>query len=132
MSSAHPHDDPAATRFARWPGLFSLTAGLLLGPVAALVNQGLIYVANTWACGVKTRFALHLVAIVCLALAAGAGLLARADWARVGRGTHVEDATVHDRSRFLALTGMATSALSALVILAQWLAVFVFGPCMRA
>ena len=62
----------------------------------------------------------------------GAGFLAWRDWDRVGRGVEDEAATIDSRSRFLALGGMAISALSALLILAQWLAIFVFGACMRA
>jgi len=118
-------------RFGRWPGLLSLSLGVLLGPIAALVNQELIYVTNMWACGTGSQRAMHIVPLVCLVVAVGAGLLARADWARLGRGAEDEAATIDSRSRFLALGGMAVSALSALVILAQWLAIFVFGPCMR-
>ena len=51
---------------------------------------------------------------------------------RVGRGTEDEAGTVNSRTRFVAMCGMAASALSALVILAQWLAIVVFGACMRA
>jgi len=118
-------------RFGRWPGLLSLSLGVLLGPIAALVNQELIYVTNMWACGTGSQRAMHIVPLVCLVVAVGAGLLARADWARLGRGAEDEAATIDSRSRFLAPGGMAVSALSALLILAQWLAIFVFGPCMR-
>ena len=118
-------------RFSRWPGLLSLSLGVLLGPVAALVNQELIYVTNMWACGQGTQWAMHIVPIVCLLVTIGAGLLAWRDWHRVGRGIEESAATVDSRTRFLALGGMGISALSALVILAQWLAIFVFGACMR-
>ena len=111
--------------------MLSLSLGLLLGPIAALVNEEMIYLTNMWACGPGSPVAMHLVALVCLVVAIGAGLLARADWARVGRGTEDEEATVDSRTRFLALTGMAASAISALLIVMQWLAVFVFGVCMR-
>jgi hypothetical protein len=84
-----------------------------------------------WACGVGKQPAMHLVPIVCLLVAIGAGLLARRDWLRLGRGVEDGAATVDSRARFLALGGMAISALSALVIAAQWLAIFVFGACMR-
>ena len=119
-------------RFTRWPGLLSLSLGLLVGPVAALVNEELIYVTNMWACGNGTQLAMHVVPFVCLFVCVGAGFLARADWVRVGRGTEDEAATVDSRTRFVAMCGMAASALSALVILAQWLAIVVFGACMRA
>ena len=121
-----------AARFERWPGQLSLSLGVLLGPIAALVNEGMIYVTNMWACGTGSQLAMHVVPLVCLLVALGAGLIARADWARLGRGTEDEAATVDSRSRFLALGGMATSALSALLIAAQWLAIFVFGACMRS
>lgn len=117
----------------RWPGLFSLTIGLLLGPVVALINHGLIYMSTPWACGRGGHWALHIIPAVCFLVAIGSGLLARADWTRaVGRETEAPGASILDRSRFIALCGVATSALSALLILTQWLAVVVFGPCMRA
>lgn len=119
-------------RLTRWPGLLSLTLGIVVGPIAVLVNEELIYVTNMWACGTGKQLAMHVVPILCLAVTLGAGLLAWRDWDRVGRGVEDEAATVDSRSRFLALGGMAISALSALLILAQWLAIFVFGACMRA
>lgn len=119
-------------RFTRWPGLLSLSLGVLLGPVAVLVNEELIYLTNMWACGTRSQLAMHVVPLVCLIAALFAGFLAYADWGRVGRGMEDGAATVDSRSRFLALSGMAISALSALLILAQWLAIFVFGACMRA
>ena len=119
-------------RLTRRPGLLSLTLGIVVGPIAVLVNEELIYLTNMWACGTGKQLAMHVVPIICLVVTLGAGLLAWRDWDRVGRGVEDEAATVDSRSRFLALGGMAISALSALLILAQWLAIFVFGACMRA
>jgi hypothetical protein len=119
-------------RFRRWPGLLSLSLGVLLGPILVLVNEGLIYVSNMWACGVGKQPALHIIPVVCLVVTGGAGWLAYRDWRRVGRGIEEAAATIDSRTRFLALAGMGISALSALVILAQWLPIFVFGSCMRA
>lgn len=119
-------------RLTRWPGLLSLTLGIVVGPIAVLVNEELIYVTNMWACGTGNQLAMHVVPIICLVVTLGAGFLAWRDWDRVGRGVEDEAATIDSRSRFLALGGMAISALSALLILAQWLAIFVFGACMRA
>ena len=119
-------------RLTRRPGLLSLTLGIVVGPIAVLVNEELIYLTNMWACGTGKQLAMHVVPIICLVVTLGAALLAWRDWDRVGRGVEDEAATVDSRSRFLALGGMAISALSALLILAQWLAIFVFGACMRA
>ena len=125
-------DPNERARLTRWPGLLSLTLGVVAGPIAMLANEELIYVTNMWACGTGKQLAMHVVPLICLAVALGAGVLAWRDWVRVGRGVEDEAATVDSRSRFLALTGMAVSALSALIILAQWLAIFVFAACMRA
>jgi len=128
------HDNAAegVSGFTRWPGLLSLTVGLLLGPVAALINQELMYAVNTWACGHQMPTVVHIVPALCLIVAGGAGLMAWRDWRAVGGGVEDEQATVDTRSRFVALLGMSTSAFSSVVILAMWAAAFVFGPCMRA
>ena len=118
--------------FTRWPGLLSLSIGVLLGPIVALVNELLLYVTNMWACGTGSQLAMHIVPLLCLLAAIGAGTLAYMDWNRVGGGVEDEAATVDSRTRFMALGGMAVSGLSALVIIAQWLTVFAFGACVRA
>src|SRR3954464_6442579 len=102
-------------RFTRWPGLFGLTLGVVAGPIAVLVNEELIYVTNMWACGTGKHLAMHVVPLICVLVALGAGALAWGDWVRTGRGIEDEAATIDARSRFLALTGMAVSALSALL-----------------
>lgn len=128
--------EPAAHRglraFTRWPGLLSLSLGVLLGPIVALANQQLIYAANTWACGHNAWATMHIIPLLCLIVAMGAGLTAYRDWNATGRGVHDEDATIEQRTRFVALLGMALSTFSAAVIIAQWLAIVFFGPCMRA
>jgi len=118
--------------FSRWPGLLSLTIGWIGGPLAALANQQLTYMANMWACGRGHHEALHVTPLVCLVIAVAVGMVAYRDWTFAGRGVEDEEASVDTRSRFIALLGIGLSAISALVILAQWLAVFVFDPCMRA
>jgi hypothetical protein len=117
--------------FTRWPGLLSLTLGWITAPLAALANQQLTYVVNMWACGHGRHAVMHIVPIVCLSVAMGAGFLAYRDWVMAGRGVEDEAGTVDSRSRFIALLGMAYAVFSSLVILAQWLAIVVFDPCMR-
>jgi hypothetical protein len=127
-----PPSDRGETGFTRWPGLLSLSLGLLLGPVVALANQQIIYSANMWACGNNGWGTMHLIPLLCLIVAVGAALTARRDWKAVGGGVADEGATVAERTRFVALCGMFISTFSALVIVAQWAAIFVFEPCMRA
>jgi hypothetical protein len=125
--------DPAAGEtFSRWPGLLSLSLGLLLGPVVALANQQLIYTVNMWACGHRMQAAMHVVPFLCLVVTVGAGITAYRDWKAVGGGVEDEEDTVHTRTRFLSILGMSLSIFSSMVVLAQWATIFIFDPCMRA
>jgi len=112
--------------------MLSLSLGLVLGPLAALANQELIYMVNMWACAHRQRETMHLVPILCLIVVAVTAVAANLNWRALGRGYEDELGAVEARSRFIALLGLGISALSAIVILAQWLAIFVFDPCMRA
>ena len=119
-------------RERRWPSKASLVFGLVTGPVVVLLNQETIYASNMWVCGKGMSASLHIIPLVSLAIALGAAYVAHRDWTDLGKGIRDQEATIAERSRFLALLGMGTSALSALLILAMWLTIFVFGPCMRA
>jgi hypothetical protein len=120
------------SKFTRWPGLLSLSLGILLGPLIALVNQEAIYSVNMWSCGHGISATMHIAPAVCLAIAIGTAAMAYRDWRAVGGGLEDEDGTVETRTRFLSLLGVTISVFSSLVILAQWAAIFVFDPCMRA
>ena len=125
----HPPSTPAG--YTRWPGLLLLCLCVLLGPAVALANEQWTYAVDTWTCGQGTHWTIHIVPILCLAVAIGCGVAAHRHWRVVGPTTDDDADTVPARTRFLALLGIGASALSALVILAQWAAVWVFGPCMR-
>ena len=124
--------DHGVAAFTRWPGLLSLSLGVLLGPVIALTNQELIYSANTWTCGHGYRATLHLIPLLCLIVTIGTGIAAFRDWRATGGGVEDEEATIASRTRFLAIAGMGISVFSSLVVIAQWAAIGVFAPCMRA
>ena len=111
------------------PGL--LWAGVLTGPLAALVQLQTNYALVLWACGAGQTWALHLVALAALLLAAGAGALSLRNWRKTGGGWDDGGAGVAARSRFMSVVGMFVSVISALVIIAQWIAVFVYDPCQR-
>ena len=129
--SARESSDSVA-RFARWPGLLSLSVGVLAGPVLALVNQESIYAVNMWSCGHGMQAPMHIAPAICLALSIAVAIMAYRDWTAVGRGVEDEHGTIETRTRFLSLLGITISVFSALVIVAQWLAIAVFDPCMRA
>lgn len=118
--------------FARWPGLLRLALDVLGGPIIALAYQASIYAGNMWACGHNAKPTLHVGAVLCVIGA----LIVTADswivWRAVGGGVEDEHGAVESRTRFLALVAMMIGAISLAVIVAQWLAIFMLGPCMRA
>jgi hypothetical protein len=59
-----------------------------------------------------------------------AGLLSYRIWRRFAR-LHEDSGGVPARSRFMAAVGVLISLLMVLVILAQWLPVFINHPCER-
>ena len=107
------------------------TVALLAGPVLALVNQGLMYIVNMWACGHNTPSVMHIAPFICVCLAIAAGALAFRRWNGVGRGTDDEANTIDANLRFLALLALAISIFSSVVILAQWASAVVLHPCAR-
>lgn len=133
--SVHDSSDAAASaiaRFTRWPGLLRLSIDVVGGPVIALVQQQAIYAGDMWACGHNATPTLHIVP----ALAFIAVLLTTIDsflvWRSIGGGVEDEHGAEETRTRFLAVLGMTVGAISALVVIAQWLTIFYFGACMRA
>jgi len=107
------------------------TVALLAGPVLALVNQGLMYAVNMWACGHNTPSVMHIVPFICVCLSAAAGILAFRRWNGVGRGTEDEANSIDANLRFLSLLALAISIFSSIVILAQWASAVVLHPCAR-
>lgn len=121
-----------ASDFKRGAGAFELWACMLAGPLAALMQLQANYALVLWVCGSGQAWALHLVSLLALLVAAGAGLLAWRNWRRVGARWEDDGAGVLPRSRFMSAVGMLVSAHSALVVIAQWIAVFIFSACQRA
>lgn len=124
--------DHGVSAYTRWPGLLTLSLGVVLGPLVALLNQQLIYMANMWTCGRNMQHVAHIIPASCLLVTIGAGVTAYRDWKAVGAGVDDEHADIATRTRFLSIIGAVASLFSALVIIAQWAAIFVFDPCMRA
>ncbi|HEX8285563.1 MAG TPA: hypothetical protein VF588_19565 [Pyrinomonadaceae bacterium] len=122
----------ATGEFKEGAGPLTLWACVLAGPLAALTQLQANYALVLWACGSGQTWALHLVSLLALVVAAGAGLLAWRNWRRAGALWEDDGAGVLPRSRFMSVVGMLVSAHSALVVVAQWIAVFVFSPCQRS
>jgi hypothetical protein len=105
---------------------------LVLAPSVALATQTVMYSMVTPACSSQTRVQLHLAAAVALAIVVVLAVLAFAD-SSVRRGEPTShDSDVSDGKvprRFLASMAAAVAALSALVIVGMWFALWVLTPC---
>ena len=121
----------AVSDFKEGAGPGVLWACVLAGPLAALAQLQANYALVLWVCGTGRAWSLHAVSLAALVVAAGAGLLAWRNWRRAGADWDDGGAGVLPRSRFMSAVGMLLSAHSALVIIAQWIAVFVYSACQR-
>jgi hypothetical protein len=124
-------DAEAVSEFKEGAGPLALWAGVLAGPIATLTQLQANYTLVLWACGSGREWPLHLVSLLALAVTAAGGLLSWRNWRRAGASFEDGGAGVAARSRFMAAVGIMISALTALVVVAQWIAVFVYGPCDR-
>ena len=122
----------AVGNFKEGAGPLALWAGVLAGPMATLVQLLVNYALVLWACGAGGReWPLHLVSLAALVVTLAAGLLSWRNWRRAGARWDEDDAGVMARSRFMAAVGMLISLHTALVCIAQWVAVFAYAPCER-
>jgi len=121
--------DDKAHELSTSRAILALWAAFLAAPVAWLLQMQLNYALVPWACAHHASVAFVLVALLALAVAAGGGLSAWRTWRRVGAEESTEAGGSVGRTRFLALTGVMTSAMFSLVILAQGLAAVFLSPC---
>ena len=121
--------DSKTKDFKEGAGPWSLWAGVLAAPLAMLVELQTNYALVLWACRAGREWPLHLVALAALLVATGGGLLSWRNWQRAGANWEEEGAGVLPRSRFMAAVGLMISLLTALVVVAQWIPIFIHGPC---
>jgi hypothetical protein len=115
----------------RGPGVVQLWVGLLAGPLAALIQLEVNYALVPWVCNSKQTWTLHLVSLIALMVATAAGTLAFVNSLWLCVRFDDDGAGSIPRSRLMAAVGVLMSALTSLVIIAQWLPVFLYGPCQR-
>jgi len=105
---------------------------LVLAPTVVLATQSTLYAMVTPSCSAQMRLDLHLAAAVALAVVLVLGVLAfgESSLRRGEPGSHDSDeARTPVPGRFVANCACAVAALSGLVILAMWFALWVLSPC---
>jgi hypothetical protein len=106
---------------------------LVLAPTIVLATQSTLYSMVTPACSSQTRLELHLAAAVALVVVLVMAVLAfgESSLRRGEPGSHDSDeAHAPVPGRFLANCACAVAALSALVIVGMWFALWVLTPCL--
>jgi hypothetical protein len=107
----------------------ALWTGFLGGPLIWLASFGARWSLSGVVCAYQWGAALFVIAFVAVLLTACTGLLSWNEWQRVGRQMPGEAGGAIPRSRIMALFGVALSALSILLILAQAVPELILGVC---
>lgn len=110
-------------------GLAMLIAGFLLPPFAWLLDLQVSYAMLKWTCEHDRRALILLMPLGSLALVAlGAGL-SWTCWRDLRGRAQGDGGRMEDRSYFLALAGLAMSAVFALLILTSITPRYLLSPC---
>jgi hypothetical protein len=107
----------------------ALWCGVLMAPVAVLGGESAAYVLVPDACARQSNVFIHLVhLVVLLVVLAGFAICWRA-WTGLGRREPGDEAGPDGRARYMAFSGLLENGFFALVVLAMWLATWLFSPC---
>ena len=107
----------------------ALWIGLLLAPVAFLINLEVAYAFVPAACSARNELPIHLTHLACLLLTLFGLLTAWRSWKLTGAAWPGEQGDPLARSRFMAGTGLLVSGMFLLVVVAQWIPSLVLDPC---
>ena len=106
-----------------------LWLAIVTGPLVWFTSMEANFALSHWACAYGWKPVLYVISLVALAITAGSGMAAWREWKQVGRDWAGEAGGAIPRSRALASGGVAISAMSFLVILAQSVVELVLGAC---
>jgi hypothetical protein len=102
---------------------------LLLAPAVFFAHLQSAYVLVPWSCIHHSTVLLHLVSSAAVLLGGLGTYVAWRLWGDTKRGASTAGGGELPRTRFMAVTGMVTSANITLVLLGQWAAEFIISPC---
>ena len=107
----------------------ALWTGVLLPPIAFLINLEVAYALVPKACASRSTLVLHLVHAICFGLVIVGGLVAWRCWRVAGAVWPGEGGGALSRSRFIAGIGVLISGFVALAIVADWIPSIMLNPC---
>jgi hypothetical protein len=117
------YDDtrPAANSLLLW-------MGVLLGPLAWVLDEGLSYALEQHSCSTGHFYVLHAITVACLILAVAGALIARSQLAKVGPGSD-DGGGPHNRSWWMSIVGIGLGVGFSLVIIAIAIPKIMLSPC---
>ena len=126
--TASARSEQSIREFSRTRTSIALWFGMLGGPTAGFFNIIFNYSAVDRACVTNSSATIHILTLICLALALLAGFTS---WRlRSDAGRWPDDAGgMLARSRFMTTVGLLTSAVAIVGIVMQWIPVFFLGAC---
>jgi hypothetical protein len=113
-------------------GYLLLWVGVLLAPIAWLIQFEIRYSLVAAVCENNTRIPLYIISGVFFAIMALGGVLSWRNWVREGKASPTDKrGDPHERNLFLSLLGILTSGLFALILVAQTIASVMVNPCWK-
>ncbi len=105
-----------------------LWAGVLIGPFAWALDEGLSYSLSQHSCSTGHAYVLHAISVCCFVLALIGAWIARTQIRRTGVGEE-DGGSRRDRSWWMARLGIAFCLGFSLVIIAMEIPKIVLNPC---
>ena len=121
--------DPAIPPVREGPRPMALWAPIIGPMVATLVLLEAVYALVGPSCRRETSLFLHAVSATMLVATILLTLVALRLWRERGRDWETHAGGIDTRTRFMAVMGLMSGVSSALIVIAQWLAVFFHDPC---
>jgi hypothetical protein len=113
----------------RWLSPLPLWAGILAGPVAWAVDLSASYALVKWTCASQREAVLHLITLASLLVIVGGAVVSWVALQHTAADVPTDGGGPRQRARFMAILGLASSALFALMIIAIAIPRWVLDAC---
>jgi hypothetical protein len=113
----------------RWLSPLPLWAGILAGPGAFALNLTVTYALVHWTCATDRQALLHLISLFAFIIVLVGSWISWVALQHAPAALETEGGTPLARARFMALLGLASSALFALAIIANAYPQWVLDAC---
>ena len=110
-------------------GAAQLWFGILAGPLTWAFDEGVSYALVPHACSTGHHYVLHIITVISFLIVISGLLAARSAHLRIPAEASLDGGGTFDRSRFMAVLGIAASSAFILVIIAQAIPRFILSPC---